>query len=43
MWAKKTIRPRKARNAARKTPSRQIKANGANGRVATNNPGLIEF
>jgi hypothetical protein len=43
MWANKTSRPRKARNAARKTPSRQIKANGAKGRVTTNNPGLIGF
>jgi hypothetical protein len=43
MWANKTIRPTKARNAARKTPSRQTKANGAKGRVPTNNPGLIGF
>jgi hypothetical protein len=43
MWANKTSRPRKARNAARKTPSRQLKANGAKGRVPTNNPGLIGF
>ncbi len=41
MWANKTGRPRKARNAARKTPSKQIKANGAKERVPTNNPGLI--